>query len=167
MMAGTLGDTYIDAVLGEYIPINESNTPLEELLTDESDQLLFAVLSELRASRYQTGQYDIQAALATGESETIDKSATYETVTVDADPLQDSDDWVEIDLDFVTQEVDIRFDDAVYVVFQKQFGSDDVIAYSADDSPIAGIPVSTSWIYVAAQDGTTGATIQLEAWGDN
>jgi len=165
MMPGTLGNTYIDQILGEYIPVQEMNTPWEELLTDESDQLLFALLVELRARRYQTGAYDIQSVLSTGETYDVDESATYLTDSYNVSEINGSEDWTLVDLDFVTEEIDLRFDADINVVLQKPFGSDDVIQYATADSPVVGIPASTSWIYLGAQNGTGGATVQLEAWG--
>jgi len=170
MGVGTVGNTYIDQILGEYVPINETNSPINELVTDESDQLLYALLVELRAARFGRGQYDLQSVLQDQmEADTgdVDVDAIYRTETYEVTETNDRDDWQKVDLDFVTEEIDLRFDDAVKVAFAKQPGSDDVVTYGSADSPVVGIPASTSWIWIAAQDGTSGATVQVEAWGDN
>ena len=165
-MVGTLGNTYIDTILGEYVPINETNSSIEELLTDESDQLLYALLVELRASRFDRGQYDIQDSLAVDDGN-VDVDATYRTETFDAAVPDDRDDWKRFDLDFVTEEIDLRFSDAINVALVKQPSDGDIVQYNSADSPVVGIPASTSWIWVSAQDGTGGASVTMEAWGDN
>jgi len=170
MGLGTLGDTYVDRILGEYIPLNEANTPIEELLTDESDQLLYALLVEMRASRFARGQYDIQSVLdgaMNANSGDVDVDATYRTETVALDELATGDEWVRFDLDFVTDEIDLRFDAAINVALAKDLSSEDVVQYGTNDSPVVGIPASTSWIWLSAQQGTGGANVRLEAWSDN
>jgi len=167
MGVGTLGNTYIDAMLGEYIPVGQTNTPMEELLTDESDQLLYALLVEMRAARFSRGQYDIQGAMQRSETDSVDTEGTYVSRSVDVPELNSSDDWEPLDLDFVTGEVDLRFDSDIQVAFVKDPGDGDVVPYSVSDSPVVGIPVETSWIWVVAQSGSGGATVQIDAWGSN
>jgi len=169
-MPGTIGNTYIDRLIGEYVPVEETNSLAEELLADETNQLLFATVQELRAQRFQDGTYDIQEVLRQerdAEGSGVDVDATYDSRIVDAPQFDNGDDWETIDLDFATSEIDLRFDDDIYVAFKQEFGSDDVIPYPVGDSPVVGIPASTSWIQVVAQEGTGGATINVESWGDN
>lgn len=165
MTLGTFGDTYIDAILAEYIPIEETNRPLEELLTDESDQLQLATLMELRAARISRGQYDLQAVLQDArdaEQSGVDVEGTYRSETKDLDT-----DWTQIDLDFVTEEIDLRgFGSDIELAFVQQPDSDDVISYSSSDSPVVGIPISTSWIQLRGASGSVSG-VNVEAWGDS
>jgi hypothetical protein len=175
MGVGTLGNTYIDTLLAEYVPGDDSLA--EEVLTDETDQLLYALLLEMRVSRFnQQGAQDIETALAnirdTTETGAPDQTGTYASVRFDdagdqrdnLPELQTGDDWQEVELDFVTSEVDLRFGDAIAVAFEEPQQEESVVRYAGDESPVVGVPVQTSTIWLGAQPGSGGATATVEAW---
>ncbi len=166
MSIGTFGDTYIDELLAEYVPPEE--TLADDMLADEGKQLLYALLLEMRARRIETGNYDLDTTLekqrTAVEQGTPDTEGSYLSKDYDVTPLDDSDDWRKIDLDFVTSEVDLRFDAPVHVAFTTPSDQSAVVSYTAEESPVVGVPVSTPAIWITAQEGTGGATVTLEAW---
>ena len=166
-MKGTLGSSYIDTVLGEYLPVEQG--PIEDILSSETDQLLYALLLEQRARRMQNGAGDIRTLLEqqrqAQEQGNPDATGTYTSVERTLNPLQTADDWQELDLDFITQEVDLRFSGAIYVAFRTPSDDEYIVEYDADESPVVGISVETSEIHLAAQEGTGGAAVTVEAWG--
>lgn len=166
MGVGTLGDTYIDTLLGEYLPIQQG--PVEDVLSSETDQLLYALLLEQRARRMQNGATDIRTLLEqqrqATEQGTPDTTGTYTSRDLDLDALDSADDWQEIDLDFVTSEVDLRFSDAIAVSFAPPTEDERIVQYDGKESPVTGLPVETSEIHLGAQQGTGGASVTVEAW---
>lgn len=166
MGVGTLGDTYIDAVLGEYLPIQQG--PIEDVLSSETDQLLYALLLEQRARRMQDGPQDIRTLLEeqrqAAEQGTPDTTGTYVSRDLALDELESADDWQTLDLDFTTSEIDLRFDDKIKVAFRTPSEEEAIVQYDGGDSPAVGIPVETSEIHLGAADGTGGASVTVEAW---
>ena len=166
MGVGTLGDSYIDGLLAEYLPIQQG--PVEDVLSSETDQLLYALLLEQRARRMQNGATDIRTLLEqqrqATEQGTPDATATYTSREFELDPLDTADDWQELDLDFVTSEVDLRFSDAIAVSFRSPTEDEAIVQYDSDESPVTGLPVETSEIHLGAQEGTGGASVTVEAW---
>jgi len=166
MGVGTLGSTYVDDLLGEYLPVTQG--PVEDVLSSETDQLLYAVLLEQRARRMQDGASDIRTLLERQrqqrEQGSPDVQGTYTSRDLSLDPLNDADDWVEVDLDFVTSEVDLRFSDAIAVAFRPPTEDEAIVQYDGSESPVTGLPVETSEIHLGAQQSTSGASLTLEAW---
>jgi hypothetical protein len=166
MAVGTLGDSYIDTLLGEYLPVQQG--PVEDVLSSETDQLLYALLLEQRARRMQNGATDIRTLLEqqrqATEQGTPEATGTYTSRDLELDPLATADDWQELDLDFVTSEVDLRFNDAIAVAFAPPTEEERVVQYDGSESPVTGLPVETSEIHLGAQEGTGGASVTVEAW---
>lgn len=166
MGVGTVGDTYIDDLLGEYLPIQQG--PVEDVLSSETDQLLYALLLELRAQRMRQGDMDIRTLLQRNRQERSsgnpERTGTYLSTDLDLDPLDTAEDWEKVDLEFVTSEVDLRFNDDIAVAFDEPTDNSRVVQYSATESPVTGIPVETSEIHAGAQEGTGGANLTIDAW---
>jgi len=165
----TLGiNTYIDELLRDYIPPDEDpQTILGELAEDETNALLFAALTELKLLREEqfSGDTAVPALLQQQQSRSegaVDTIATYHSTDED---VSSGGGWSHVDLDFVTGEVDLRFGVDVQVAFAGTGDSDNVVSYSADESPVVGIPVETSNIHVR-NDDTSDGTVTVEAWGD-
>lgn len=135
-----------------------------ELLMNETDMLLAALLMELKAQRLSDGVSESADVLI--EQQRADYSdgsdharGTYhsEQVTVDAN------EWTEIDLDFIAGEVDLRgITDVIEVAFADPTGENAVIEYDSNDSPVAGIPVQTSRVWLRGK--STSTTLTMEAW---
>jgi hypothetical protein len=168
MGVGTIGSTYIDDLLAEYVPPEGSF--VEDALSDETDQLLYALLLETRVRRYQAGITDLQTALNSqqeaNEQGTPSTTGTYTSRELDLPELDTQEDWQDLDLDFVTSEVDLRFDAGVLVAYDRPTEDERVIEYAGNESPVVGTPVQTSTIWLAAQPGSGGATATVEAWSD-
>ena len=167
MAIGTFGDTYIDRLLGEYLPVQQG--PVEDVLSSETDQLLYAVLLEMRARRMQNGASDIRTLLEqqrqATEQGTPDVQGTYTSRDLELDSLDTADDWEKVDLDFVTSEIDLRFSDPIAVAFRDPTDEEYIVKYDGGESPVTGLPVETSEIHLGAQQSTSGASLTLQAWG--
>lgn len=135
-----------------------------ELLMNETDMLLAALLMELQAQRLEEGTTEsVDVIIEENRREYTKEGATG---TYRAESLSvKSDEWREIDLDFTTSEVDLRnISGPIEVAFADRSTVANRIAYDDTDSPVAGIGVSTSNIWVrSATDGVT-ESLDLEAW---
>lgn len=166
---GTAGETYIDQILGEYVPPETSFA--EDLVNDEEKQLLYAILVEMRASRIMDGEMDVDSILEeyreAVEQGRPQSEATYVSGAEDVSVLEDQDDWKPVEFDFVASEIDLRgFGTDIYVAFREPKEQSAIVPYTADEAPVVGVPVSTSKMWIAAQEGTGGTTITYEAWAD-
>ena len=159
---GTAGSTHIDEILGHYSIVHEGI--LQDVAENEVKNLLYAVLLELRVQRINPHAQDIGVALRQEESDTITTEATYHSEDFNLQERQNADDWEILDLNWVTGEIDIRFDDDIIVAFDDPQNSNNRISYAATDDPVTGIPVSTSKVYAVAQNGTGGASLTVDAW---
>jgi hypothetical protein len=156
----------VKSIVREYIPSHEQDF-VEELLQDETDALLYGVITELKALRtLQTGDpQDAQTVVELVRQEMqqgVETTGTYVSKTVDLT----TDDYEQIlDLDFVAGELDLRFDDDIKIAYAEPSDPSNVVPYSASDSPVAGTRVRTNAVWAKAQNGTGGASVTIEAWG--
>lgn len=135
-----------------------------EFFQSETEALLAAVVMELQAGRYSgDGPSDVGLFLEQ-QRQDQDRDTGAQRGTYHAEDLSvDASGWTEIDLDFVATEVDLRnISDDVEIAFADPAGEANVIEYSSADSPVAGIGVQTSYIWVRGKSGA--ATLNLEAW---
>ena len=159
---GTAGDTYLDTMLAEYTPPNEGL--IQDLLTDETKQLLYALLVEMRARRQAEGRGDIQSALIDElDVPEDDREGLYSSVSVGAPT---GGDWAEVDLDFMATEIDLRFGGNIEVAFADETSEGNRIQYDGSEAPVAGISVKTSYVYVRSRSGSV-ETVDIEAWSDD
>lgn len=135
------------------------------LLENETDQLLAALLMELKAQRIAGGDSteSVDVIIEQQRKDHADGSTstrgTYHAEKVTAP----TGDWYEIELEFVASEVDLRrISGAIEIAFADKDGENNVISYNADDSPVAGIGVQTNKIWVRGDGGER--TLHLEAW---
>jgi len=163
MGVGTVGDTFIDELLAEYAVVAE--IPLEDATIDEQKVLLYAVLLELRAARLEPNSPDIEVALDERTDGRASLSGPYRSESDAVKEKQNTDTSdPTYDLNFRTSEVDLRFDDDVVVSFGNFSDPSNRIEYGASKSPVVGIPVSTSDVWVVAQGGTGGANVDVDMW---
>jgi len=161
MSFGTAGETFIDEVLEEYAIV--TGNLVQDIAMDEEKLLLYALLLEMRAQRLNPDANDIEVALDEREDSPT-TGASYLSTTESLSERQNTNDAEILDLNFRAQEVDLRFDDDITVAFNDFSSSDNQVDYSASDSPVVGIPVSTGKIWAVAQDGTGGAKLDIEVW---
>jgi hypothetical protein len=158
-------DQHIESLIREYIPSHEQDF-VERIIQDETDALLYGVITELRALRtVQTGNpQNAQTVVELVQQEMqqgVETTGVYHSETFD---LSEGDFDKVLDLDFVATEVDLRFTDDVQIAYADPAQDDNVIEYAKTDSPVAGTPVRTNTVHAKAQDGTGGAQLTIEAW---
>lgn len=161
MSIGTAGRTYIDEVLAEYAIVNENL--IQDLAEDETKALLYALLLEARAQRLNPDANDIEVALDE-RADSATTGASYLSETKTLKELQNTSDPEILDLSFEAREIDLRFNDDIIVAFNQFSVGSNQVEYSASDSPVVGIPVTTSVVWAAAQNGTGGATLDIDVW---
>lgn len=129
--------------------------------------LLGAVLLELKIRRESEGgpsNLDVFLEQRTGGTYNPTTTAVY---AADEDQSVSVDEWTEFERDFVASEHDLRFNDGIRVAFADPAdGNADVIDYDSSDSPVAGLRAHTTSVWVRAQSGTGGATVDVESWRD-
>lgn len=138
-----------------------------ELLTDDTNALLGALLMELQAQRMSGGgPSDVSVFLEQRrrdlENSSDDSRALYHSTDVTAPKNE----WESIELEFFSSEIDLRkIDGAVDVAFvdPRDSGDEAVISYDQADSPLAGIPAETQKVWFRG-DGAQ-RTLKMEAWG--
>lgn len=134
-----------------------------EVLLNETDALLAALLMELKAQRFSRG--DTEAASLIIEQQRRDYATGTDTEGVYHASEESPDDqgWTEVDLGFTCEEVDLRnISGPVDVAFADPGDGADSIRYDQSDSPVAGIRVRTATIWFQAATGTE--TLNVEAW---
>jgi len=159
-MRGQIGtETVIDRVLAEYLPYQDRQTLLDEVVEDETNALLTALLLEI------SGQNVLE------ESNEVQKTANYyaETFTVGTNgPVEGGEeiDGKRVDLGFVAESIDLRISDAVTVAFNRPGKNDHrEITYTSGVSPITEIPASTRYVWLSRADSASSdPTVQMEAW---
>lgn len=159
-MGGITHSPGIDELIAEYHAVLPPG-----LLENETDQLLAALLMELKAQRIASGDSTesvdviIEQQRKDHADGTSSTRGTYHAEEVTAP----SGEWYEIDLEFVASEVDLRrISGAIEIAFANKDGEHNVISYNTEDSPVAGIGVQTDKIWVRG-DGAE-RTLHLEAW---
>lgn len=146
----------IDELLEEYHAVLP-----HQLLHNETDSLLAALLMELKAQRISGG--DSEAASLIIEQQRQEYKTDQEGVYHASTPTPDASDWLEVDLEFTASEIDLRnISGPIDVAFSDPGDGADTIRYDSTDSPIAGIGVRTSTVWFRADSGTESA--DLEAW---
>ncbi|MUV87799.1 hypothetical protein GJ631_14875 [Natronomonas sp. CBA1123] len=132
------------------------------LTMNETDMLLGALLMEMQAQRVANGHGEAVEVVLNQRNEDggdPDETGTYEAEEVTAVTGE----WTEIDLSFITSEVDLRNISAdVLIAFSEPTDESAVIPYGKSDSPVAGIQVATSKVWVRAV--STETTFNVEAW---
>lgn len=150
---------YVDELLGEY----HAWMP-NDLLHNETDSLLAAVLMELQAQRAAEGnneevsvileQRRRELAGADGQQQGVYHAQSYDLTT----------EWTKVDLGFTASEFDLRnISGPVVVAFAEPDGAAEKrIEYDDTDSPIAGISVRTEKVWLKAESGSE--SLNMEAW---
>jgi hypothetical protein len=146
-----------------------------ELLTDDTNALLGAVLLELQAERMQNnGPTDLTVWMDEQNSEDTsgfnrNERGTYRSLSLNIGKSE----WAEIepdDLGFVAREVDLRGASVdIEVAFQNPAEEEKRVAYGASELPVTGIPVSTAniWVRVDPNAGSSSDTVTVDCWGKN
>ena len=147
--------------------VSDYGVDVEGFGVDDEEAALMAVLLELRAIRRNQAGTSTSPTLLEEQQQTEEDGANpsddvglYRSETVQVSTSE----WTELNLDFVTREVDLRFDDAIRVSFGPPSAAGNTIGYGAADSPVAGIPVQTGEVHLRAQSGTGGTTVGIELW---
>lgn len=159
-MGGITHSPGVDELIEEYHPVLPPG-----LLENETDQLLAALLMELKAQRIAGGDTDesvdviIEQQRQDHASGSDSTRGTYHAEEVTAP----NGEWYEIDLDFVASEVDLRnIPGDIEIAFADKAGENNVISYDDTDSPVAGITVQTNKIWIKGVGADR--TLNLEAW---
>lgn len=150
----------VDELLGEY----HAQMP-PDLLHNETDSLLAAVLMELQAQRAAGGDTEEVSVILEQRRKQLAGSDGQQRGTYYSAALEvDDQDWEEVDLGFTASEFDLRnLSGAVLVAFAEPSGNDDKqIEYGQSEAPLAGIPVTTEKFWAKAVSGTE--TLDMEAW---
>lgn len=73
-----------------------------------------------------------------------------------------------IDAEAVYSEWDVRgFDDDIMVAFKEPARENRDIKYPASDSPLAGVPAETQYVWLwRAESATSDPTVRLEGWSE-
>lgn len=160
-MGGITHSPGVDELIAEYHAV----MPPLEVLENETDQLLAALLMELKAQRIASGDSTesvdviIEQQRQDHASGSESTRGTYHAEEVTAP----NGEWKEIELEFVTSEVDLRnIPGDIEVAFADRSGENNVISYDNTDSPVAGINVQTNKIWIKGVDADR--TLNLEAW---
>ena len=156
-MAGLTVNETVEDLIAEYHAVLPPG-----LTMNETDMLLGALLMEMQAQRVASGHGEAVEVVLNQRNEDDgdpDETGTYHASEVTAVP----DEWTEVEFGFVAGEVDLRrIGGEVLVAFAEPTDPETVIPYSSDDSPVAGIQVTTSKVWVRAVSSET--TFNVEAW---
>lgn len=143
-----------------------------QVLTDDTNALLGAVLLELQAQRMQNnGPTDLTVWMDEQNAEDTsgfnrDESGTYRSLSLAIDKSG----WTEIepdDLGFVAREVDLRGASGdIQVAFQNPAEEEQQVAYSSGELPVTGIPVTTAniWARVDPDASSSNDTLTVDCW---
>lgn len=137
-----------------------------ELFQSETEALLAALLMEKKAERHQQGgPQDIAYYLKEEEQmEDLETSAARATYRSESLTLAAGDGWTELELAFTTTEVDLRnISGPIEVAFADPSTDRHRVQYDSGDSPVAGIGVRTSRIWVK-ENSDADEKVDLEAW---
>lgn len=133
-----------------------------ELLMNETDMLLASVLMELKAQRLSEGTTETVDVII--EQQRRDYAGDGDLGTYHSDSLEVGTDWVHIDLDFTTHEVDLRnISGPIEVAFADRSEPSNRIGYDSTESPVTGLSVHTSNVWIRSTSGAT-EKLDLEAW---
>jgi hypothetical protein len=156
-MAGLTVNETVEDLIAEYHAVLPPG-----LTMNETDMLLGALLMEMQAQRIASGHGEAVEVVLNQRNE--DDGDPDETGTYYADAVAAvTGEWSEIDFGFVASEVDLRnISEDVLVAFTDPTDEEAVIPYGSSDSPVAGIQVTTSQVWVRAVSADT--TLNVEAW---
>lgn len=166
MSIGT--NTYIDQLLDDYVPPEQRGSQLFE---DETNALLYATIVELQALRASmSGDADAARSVVEIVRQDLDGSSesegTYHSFSETVSSSNYNASEPDVDLDWTATEIDIRTTEPIVVAFSNPANDENRIEYSSADSPIAGIPVRTSKVWVWKQSGAADADVDVELWRD-
>lgn len=136
------------------------------LLVDDTNALLAALLMELQAQRYAgNGPDDVSVFLQQRRRELQSSSNDDQGVYYADEVSFDESEWTEVELGFTSSEVDVRrITGGIKIAFADPNETADSIEYNSTDDPLAGVPISTSSVWVRSQPGEGTQTVRLEAW---
>jgi hypothetical protein len=156
-MAGLTVNETVEDLIAEYHAVLPPG-----LTMNETDMLLAALLMEMQAQRVASGHGEAVEVVLDQRNE--DDSDPDETATYHAEEVTAvTGEWRELDFGFVAGEVDLRrISGSVAVTFRDPTDETAVIPYTSDDSPVAGIQVTTSKMWYRAVSGETA--FNVEAW---
>lgn len=135
-----------------------------QLTMNETDMLLAALLMELKAQRLSGGSTEsAEFIIEQQRADYADGSDSTRGTYYSNEITVETGEWTEIELDFTASEFDLRkISDPIKIAFTKPSVDDAVIQYDSSDSPIAGIGVMTSKVWIKA--ASTSTTFRMEAW---
>lgn len=167
---GQLGaDDPILALIREYYPTYPDG-PMGELTSDAKTALLAIMVEQERGSDIVTSE------VGSTQSDTGSYYAAEYVVTTDGPRVVDDDGALvepgnvngkRIDAQAVYDEWDLRgFDDDIRVAWKKSARTYRDIKYrGGTDNPLAGVPVSTQYVWLwRAESATSNPTVYLEGW---
>ncbi len=142
----SVGPDPVQQLISQYLPDQQrSQGLLDDLLEDETDKLLYALVKETRDERVQT---------ANPSNET---TGTYYHEKMTLDDGRES-----RDLDITPTEWGLRFDKGIKISFKGNL-SRDAIPYRAQDSPVTP-PVTASTFEIEALNDGEEPTVYIEGW---
>lgn len=159
-------NTYVDALISEYIPPDQRGN---QWLEDETNALIYCMIVEMQAMRArQTGDVEDARSVVEIVREDLQGSSesegTYHSFSETVTSTSYSSSEPDIDIDWTATEVDIRTTEPIVVAFANPSEDENRIQYSSADSPVAGIPVRTSKVWVWNQSGAADAEVDVELW---
>ncbi|WP_162991588.1 hypothetical protein [Halostella salina] len=132
----------------------------DDIAQSDTDRLLAALLLELR----EESLLEVQAQSGDDYHEN-DVGESAQTAEYYADTVTLDGDGERVDLGFIAESIDLRFDDDIAVAFKQSDQSNRTITYTSGVSPIASIPASTRYVWLSRADSAeSDPTVQLEAW---
>lgn len=153
--------TTFDQLVNDYFPEREGNL-IYQLLENETDALLAAILLEMQAMNGDSGTP--YAGSSVSQQDAVYFADAFQVTADGPDVDGDHVDGTRLDLGFVCEEVDLRFTDDIAVAF-RQTGDHKTITYRQEDSPVVGIGASTQYVWIKKADTATSTpTVHLEAW---
>jgi hypothetical protein len=142
----------------------------DELLTDDTNALLGALLMELQAQRRVGDGPSNLAAFLAEQDDTGGFNKNVRGQYRSFDVFAERGEWTQIEpesLGFVTSEVDLRGATVPVDVAFRQPGTDTAhVTYTTKEMPVAGIPVRTASLWIRANEaaGSDGG-VTVDCWG--
>jgi hypothetical protein len=167
---GDIGaDEPIVALIRQYYP-NYPDGPLGEVVTDPQ-----TALQAIRVVQEQGDDVLLSEAGSSSTSTTASYFAEEYTVTADGPRVQDDEenlvepehvDGKKIDAGAVYSEWDLRgFNDDIMIAWTEPAREHRDIKYPAADSPVAGVPAETQYVWLwRAESATSDPAVRLEGW---
>lgn len=161
-MDGLTHSPGVDELIAEYHAVLPP-----ELFEDETDQLLAALLMELKAQRIASGDSteSVDVIIEQQRKDHADGSnatrGTYHAEEVETDASE----WYKVDLEFTASQIDLRnIAGGIRVAFANPEGENNVIEYDQNDDVVLGIDVQTNKLWFRSQEGEGTQTFNVEAW---